>query len=91
MVLRIEKVSKGKLLILRLSGRLQAEQLAELKAHLDPKPANVVLDLEGVKLVDRDVVCFLAVCEAKGVHLRQCSPYIREWISREKASRASNR
>jgi len=45
---------------------------------------GVVLDLEEVKLVDREAVCCLASCEEEGVQLSQCSPYIREWINREK-------
>ena len=34
-------------------------------------------------LVDLDIVQFLARCEARGMELLHCSPYIREWISRE--------
>lgn len=84
MALRIEKVSDGRLVIVRLSGRLQSEHLKELKAYLEGLTQQVVLDLDQVKLVDREAVCFLAACEANGTHLSQCSPYIREWINREK-------
>lgn len=86
MTLRIEKVSDGRLVILRLSGRLQSEHLEELKAYLGGITQKVVLDLDQVKLVDREAVCFLATCEANGAHLSQCSPYIREWVNREKTS-----
>ena len=86
MTLRIEKVSNGRLVILHLSGRLQAEHLDELKAYMEDIVQKVALDLDQVKLVDREAVCFLAACEAKGVHLSQCSPHIRDWINREKAS-----
>ena len=48
--------------------------------------AGIVLDLEEVTLVDVDVVRFLGMCEAKGVELVRCSPYIREWIFREHAA-----
>jgi hypothetical protein len=48
---------------------------------------EVVLDLEDVKLVDRDVVRFLGVCEAAGTKLEHCSPYIREWIIKERLPR----
>ena len=84
MTLRIEKVSDGRLVILHLSGRLQAEHLEELKAHMESALQKVVLNLDEVKLVDREAVCFLAACEATGVFLTQCSPYIRDWINREK-------
>jgi|SRR6516225_1746976 hypothetical protein len=86
MTLRIEKVSDGRLVILHLSGRLQSEHLQELKAHMEGISQKVVLNLEQVKLVDREAVCFLAVCEDNGTQLNQCSPYIREWIDRERAS-----
>jgi hypothetical protein len=45
---------------------------------------GIVLDLRHVKLVDRDVVQFLAGREAAGTELRNCSAYIREWITQEK-------
>jgi len=45
------------------------------------------LDLEEVKLVDRDAVRFLADCEGNGIELCECSPYIRDWIARERAGR----
>jgi len=43
----------------------------------------IVLDLEEVTLVDLDIVQFLARCEATGMELLHCAPYIREWICRE--------
>jgi len=43
------------------------------------------LDLKEVKLVDRAAVRFLVVCEARGIEIRNPSPYIREWIAKEAA------
>jgi hypothetical protein len=37
-----------------------------------------------VDLVDRDVVKFLAKQELDGTVLRNCSPYIRNWVTRER-------
>lgn len=90
MVLRIEKVSGGPLMILRLSGRLQSEHVVQLKAQMEGSAQRVILDLEEVKLVDRDVVRFLGLCEANGVELSQCSPYIRDWIDRERATQGDS-
>jgi hypothetical protein len=42
-----------------------------------------VLDLKDVVLVDRDIVRFLRAREHGGIVLRNCPPYIREWIARE--------
>ena len=90
MVFRIERVSRKQLTILRLSGRLQSEHVEELKAQIDAQAQRIVLDLEGVRLVDQDSVCFLADCETNGVELSHCSSYIRDWIGREKASRKAD-
>ena len=87
MTLRIEGVSHGQVEILRLSGRLQSEHLKGLEAQIRGSPRKVVLDLEEVKLVDHEAVRFLAACEATGVQLTHCSPYIRDWITREGADR----
>jgi hypothetical protein len=89
MVLRIEKVSEGPLVTLRLSGRLQWEHVDQLRAQIEGSTERVILDLEEVKLVDRDVVRFLGLCEANGTELIQCSPYIRDWIDRERASQGN--
>ena len=40
----------------------------------------VALDLEEVTLVDREAVRFLATLDARGVVLRNCPAFIREWI-----------
>ena len=57
---------------------------------MDGHTEGIVLDLEEVTLVDVDVVRFLGMCEAKGVELVHCSPYIREWVFREQASDEEN-
>jgi len=84
MVLRIDSTAEGQTRILRLSGRLGAERLEQLKAQIEANGPNVALDLEDVTLIDQDSVSFLATCEANGVQLRQCSHYIRSWITRER-------
>jgi anti-anti-sigma regulatory factor len=90
MVLKIERVSHGQVKTLRLSGRLQSEHVEQLKEQIEGSTQRVVLDLEEVKLVDRDAVCFLAACEVNGIELTQCSLYIRDWIARERAGRGDS-
>ncbi|HEX4165913.1 MAG TPA: hypothetical protein VHZ55_10615 [Bryobacteraceae bacterium] len=82
---KIENGWDGQGAILRLSGRIDSEHLEELAAQIEGSGHCIVLDLEDVKLVDRDVVNFLGLCESKGIELRHCAPYIREWIFRESA------
>ena len=43
-----------------------------------------MLDLDEVTLLDVAVVRFLIPCEAEGIELRHCAPYIREWMTRER-------
>jgi hypothetical protein len=44
-----------------------------------------MLDLADVSLVDIAVVRFLICCEDQGVQLVECPPYVREWMTRERA------
>ncbi len=69
-----------------LSGRIETQAIAELRRlfELETDYRDIVLDLKDVSLVDRDVMGFLARCEADGVKLENCTPYIREWMAREK-------
>ena len=65
-----------------LSGRIDSDQLRDLKAALRGNRTNTVIDLSEVTLVDRDVIKFLAELELAGVLLVHCPAYIREWISK---------
>jgi len=85
MTMRIERSAKGEVVAFTLSGRIRAEELAELQRLFEGggQDRGIVLDLKEVKLVGRDAVRFLARCEANGVQLENCPTYIREWILRE--------
>jgi len=84
MTLRIEKASDGHSTIIRLIGRMRAEHLDELKAQIKDDASGIELDLEEVILVDVDVVRFLGMCQAEGIRLINCSPYIENWIDKER-------
>jgi anti-anti-sigma regulatory factor len=84
MTLKIETASDGQTATLRLIGRIESEYLDELRAQVRRHPLRVVLDLDEVTLVDVAVVRFLIACEAEGIELRHCAPYIREWMSTER-------
>jgi hypothetical protein len=84
MTLRIEKAADRHKTIIRLSGRLQSQHLDELKTQLNREQLPIALDLEDVTLVDIEIVRFLNACEKSGVELLHSSPYIREWMIREK-------
>jgi STAS domain len=86
MTLRIQRSVEPRSVVFILTGRIEADQVPDLEALLKSESANrdIVLDLGHVKLVDRDAVQFLARREAAGTELRNCSAYIREWITQEK-------
>jgi hypothetical protein len=86
--LRIEEQSRRGRTTIRLIGHFQLEHVAELQKQLEHKGARLVLDLTELILVDVDVVRFLGTCEASGVELVNCSPYIREWMKQEGAGQS---
>ena len=83
-MLRIQRYANGDV-VFTVAGRLAADNVSDLAALLAAEPAGrtVVFDLKNVVLVDRDIVRFLRTCEGDGIALRNCPPYIREWIARE--------
>ena len=84
-MLKIQKTENGEV-ILRLSGRMNSENVGELEALLrsEGNGRHVVLDLKDLTLVDRGAVRFLARCEADSIKIKNCPAYIREWITRER-------
>jgi anti-anti-sigma regulatory factor len=84
MTLRIERGTRQGFTVFTLSGRMEAEHVAELKTLFDRDYRNLILDLREVRLVDRDAVRFLRGCEADGMKLENCPAYVREWMDREK-------
>ena len=84
MTLRIEKRADGDSTTIRLIGRMQAEHLEELEKQIRESGPAVTLDLEEVTLVDVEIVRFLGTCEERGATILNCSPYIRDWIGKER-------
>jgi hypothetical protein len=69
---------------IRLSGEFRSEHLAQVESELELCGSPAVLDLEEVDLLDVEAVRFLNVCEANGISLVHCSPYIKKWMLRER-------
>ena len=84
-VLKISRAANGEVVI-RLSGRLGAENLGELEKLISSETdgRRIVLDLEDLRLVDQDAVNFLRHCEADSIVLKNCPAYIRRWITGER-------
>jgi hypothetical protein len=86
MTFRIETEARGRFTAFILSGRIEKPAIAELRRlfELQTDYRDIVLDLKDVSAVDREVMRFFISCEADGVKLENCTPYIREWMEREK-------
>ena len=76
--------------IVSISGRVAAQNLDTLRSVLAEERRIVAIDLKEVLLIDRDAVILLAVAEARGVELRNCPAYVREWITRARAQMNSD-
>ena len=79
MTIKIERIRAR----IRLSGELRSEHLDQVKAEIELCESAAVLDLEELDLVDVEAVRFLNACEAEGIPVLHCSPYIRKWMLRE--------
>jgi anti-anti-sigma regulatory factor len=84
-MLRIGRKANGDV-VFTLSGRIDKGHIAELEALIaaERKDRRIIFDLKELTLIGQDGMAFLAQCEAAGIALANCDPYLREWIARQK-------
>jgi anti-anti-sigma regulatory factor len=82
---KITRAANGEV-VFTVSGRLDAENLAELTKLFSSEASGrrLALDLKDLTRVDRDAVRFLERCEMDKIQLKNCPAFIREWITRER-------
>ena len=87
-MLRIQRTANGEV-VFTLSGQMDEEDTGELETLLRAETDGrlITLDLRNLTLVDRDAISFLERWEADGVVLKNCSGYVREWITRSRGRR----
>ena len=87
-MLKIQRATNNQV-VFTLSGRMNAENVSELKGLIESEARGrrIVLDLSDLTLVDRDAVKVLERCEKDNIKLENCPAYIREWIEREREGR----
>lgn len=85
MTCRIERLSGKRSVVLRVSGRVEAEHIEMLREMLGQEKDEVAVDLEQVLIVDRNALGPLARFEQSGVELRNCPAYVRKWIMSQRA------
>ena len=84
-MLKILRSTKDESVTLTLIGRIEGENLEELKRLIASEASShdLVLDMKDVTLVDQSAIRFLARCEADSVTLENCPAYIRDWTAAE--------
>jgi hypothetical protein len=83
MTCKVERlVEVGQLVLLQVSGHLQEVHVNLIEKLIERETDQVVLDLAEIKLVDREAVKFLAAWVGRGIELRNCPEFIREWMSK---------
>jgi len=86
LTLKINRICDKRGTRLVLSGELRSTHLSELSLEIERATPPVTLDLEEVCVIDIDGVRFLNGSQARGVHVVNCSRYIREWMHQEQRS-----
>ena len=89
MTFKIERVlTPDGFVVFRVSGRIDGTYVETLHELMEKdkttRGCRLAIDLGEVTLVSQEVVEALAVAESNGVELKNCSAYVREWVSRAK-------
>ena len=84
-MLRIERFA-GREVVFTLSGRIQVSDIDRIGKLLDgeARERHLILDLRDLTLICHDAVTFLAKCEANGIEIRNCPPYVRTWLEQQR-------
>jgi hypothetical protein len=76
----VRRIDRDRLVLLHISGHLQEMHINMIDDLLAKEMEPVALDLAEVTLADREAVRFLATLDARGIGLRNCPGFIREWM-----------
>jgi hypothetical protein len=86
MTCRIEQLTGEEgIVVFRVSGRIRSGNVSTLEELIARESGQIAIDMGELMLVDRDVVSYLAACEMRGIDLRNCPPFLREWLTREQS------
>ena len=76
----VRLIDRDRLVQLFISGHLQEVHIIIIDDLLTKETDPVALDLGELTLADGEAVKFLATLDARGVRLRNCPGFIREWM-----------
>ena len=78
----VRLVEVDQLVLFQVSGHLQEAHVSLIEELIAQETDPVVFDLAELMLVDLEAVRFLAACDMRGIGLRNCPGFIREWMSK---------
>lgn len=84
MTLKIDKISEERGTVIRLIGRLQREHLGILTKQIQSCTGEITLDLGELSLINLEGVRFLIACQDRGIGVSNASPYVADWMRRER-------
>ena len=82
---KIERLAMQGIVVFRVSGHFQSEHVNTVQELIVRERGQLGFDLEELTLVDREAVSYLALCELQGVELKNCPPFLRDWVTNEKS------
>ena len=84
MTLKIDTQTSGDRIVVRLTGNLGVEHLAEVRAQVRAAGGRVAIDVGELALISVEGVRLLNACEDDGVAVVNPSPYVSKWMALER-------
>ena len=84
MTLKIDKITAKRSTVIRLIGRLRREHLGIVTKQIESSTGEIMLDLTELALISVEGVRFLNACEDQGIVVANASPYLTDWMKRER-------
>lgn len=84
MTLKIERIAAEHTTVIRLIGRLRREHLSMVMKQIQSSTGEVTLDLGELALISVEGVRFLNACQDEGTVIANASPYVTDWMKRER-------
>jgi hypothetical protein len=78
----VRLIEHDQVVMLHISGHIQEAHISIIEDLIAKETDPLVFDLQEVTLVSLEVIRFLAACDVRGIELRNCPGFIREWLSK---------
>ena len=84
MTLKIDRIAAEHATVIRLIGTLRREHLRIVTKQIQSCTGEVTIDLRELALISVEGVRFLNACEDQGIVVANASPYVSDWMKRER-------